>query len=730
MVWPAGGAVPTSSQRKADYFDSIHHSHAVVGINTSALIESAIVGRPVFTVAADEFAETQGGTLHFAYLRAEHGGPVLVAGGFDEHLEQLAHALSGPPEAAASSRAFVERFLRPCGIDRPAAPLVAQALEELARDAPRPAGAPVAARARPGALAAAMLRPVAAARLAIKRARGRGPKPLRTVGDSRGRGLRILFVMDHAGLLIHFDETVRTLAGEGHRVHLLMGREKSGYATGALAGTDGRVVVDDRPAPQRSGAWGPPARALRALTDYLLYLQPAMRPAASARGHWANNPDLPDWVVRLSAGRVFTPRRHRALRRALGALETSLPGDRAIEKAIARARPDVVLATPVVQRTPWQTDYVHAARTLGLRSMVCVGSWDNLSSKGTFRALPDVITVWNDTQRREAVEWHGVPTERVTVTGAQPFDRWFGRAPAMSRRQFCATLGLPRDRPYLLFVGSTRQRRSQEEEPTFVRRWVNALRGSDDPLLRDAAVLVRPHPTNARSWEKADISDLGDVVVWDHSGRIPVLADERSVYFDALHHCAAVVGINTSAMVEAAIVGRPVHTVLLPEWHHMQEALVHFTYLLRGRGGFLAESRSFDEHLAALATDLHDPADQLQRQGRFVAHFIRPQGADEPSLPRLVQAIVDLGRAPRPAPAPLAPWRRPLCPLAFTLGWLAYLSATPGRGRERMRRVRRVRRRIRHAAGAVYYGLVRRDPPTTNGQPTSSSLASSSSNRA
>jgi hypothetical protein len=729
-VWPPAGAVPTSPQHKADYFDSLHHAHAVVGINTSALIESAIAGRPVFTVAAEEFRETQDGTLHFAYLRAERGGPVAVAGDFDEHLAQLAHALSGPPEATASSRAFVERFLRPAGIDRPAAPLVAGALEALAQTGQGAPPSGGAGSGRPAPSAATVLRPAVAARFAIKRARAKSTRrPSRTAGDSRGRGLRILFVLDHAGMLIHFDETVRALAVAGHRVHLLMGREKTTYATGALEGTDGRVVVDERRPPQRTGAWAPPVRTLRAFIDYLLYLQPAMLPAMAARAHCANNPALPGWVVRMSAGRVFTPRRHRVLRRALVALEAAAPGDRATEGAVARTQPDVVLATPVVQRNPWQTDYVHAARALGLRSMVCVGSWDNLSSKGTFRALPDAITVWNETQRREATQLHGVPGERIAVTGAQPFDRWFGRAPSMSHQQFCAMLGLPTDRPFLLFVGSTRQRRSHEAEPMFVRRWLTALRASDDPALRDAPVLVRPHPTNARSWKGADLSDLGDVVVWDHSGRIPVLADERSVYFDALHHCSAVVGINTSAMVEAAIVGRVVHTVLLPEWHDMQETLVHFTYLLRGRGGFLAESRSFDEHVAALASDLHDPAAQLECQGRFVERFIRPQGVDEPSLPRLVQAIVDLGRAPRPAPAPLAPWRWALRSLAFTLGWLGYLSTTPDRGRERVRRLGRVRRRTRHAAGAVYYTVVRRDTPTTNGQPTTSGFNPKSSHR-
>jgi hypothetical protein len=62
-----------------------------------------------------------------------------------------------------------------------------------------------------------------------------------------------------------------------------MGREKTTYATGALEGTDGRVVIDDeRRPPQRTGAWGPPVRTLRAFIDYLLYL-PARHASGDAR---------------------------------------------------------------------------------------------------------------------------------------------------------------------------------------------------------------------------------------------------------------------------------------------------------------------------------------------------------------------------------------------------------------------------------------------------------------
>jgi len=109
--------------------------------------------------------------------------------------------------------------------------------------------------------------------------------------------------------------------------------------------------------------------------------------------------------------------------------------------------------------------------------------------------------VWNEAQLREAVELHGVAASKVTVTGAQPFDRWFDRGPSTSREEFCAKVGLPPDRPFVLFCGS-RSNIGPGVEPAFVRRWIGALR-SEGTGLEDAGVLVRPHPERSGGWEDA-----------------------------------------------------------------------------------------------------------------------------------------------------------------------------------------------------------------------------------
>src|SRR5439155_27346423 len=102
--------------------------------------------------------------------------------------------------------------------------------------------------------------------------------------------------------------------------------------------------------------------------------------------------------------------------------------------------------------------------------------------------------VWNETQKQEAGEYHDVPAKRVVLTGAQPFDRWFGRQPRETREQFCTKVGLDPGRPYVIFVGSSSNIARENVEEGFVRRWIEELRDSSDPLLREIGVLVRPHP--------------------------------------------------------------------------------------------------------------------------------------------------------------------------------------------------------------------------------------------
>ena len=114
----------------------------MVGVNTSALIESAIIGRPVLSVLADDFKNSQEDSIHFSYLRTVGGGALVVDETLEGHVARLARVVEGT-EAAPDTTPFVHQFVRPHGLDRPAAPILAEAVESAAAlsVAPQPAPA-------------------------------------------------------------------------------------------------------------------------------------------------------------------------------------------------------------------------------------------------------------------------------------------------------------------------------------------------------------------------------------------------------------------------------------------------------------------------------------------------------------------------------------------------------------------------------------------------------------
>jgi len=185
-------------------------------------------------------------------------------------------------------------------------------------------------------------------------------------------------------------------------------------------------------------------------------------------------------------------------------------------------------------------------------------------------------------------------------------------------------------------------------EAPFARRWIQALRASNDPMLANAAILIRPHPFNVEGWQTTDFSDLGPVAIFPNARFTPSADTARTSFFDSLHFASAIVGVNTSAMVEAAILGKPVLSLLTEEFAATQKGTLHFHYLLPENGGFLRIGTTLDEHVTQLLDALRHPDVSRAQTQSFVRNFIRPLGLDVPCTPVLADAFERAADHPRP----------------------------------------------------------------------------------
>jgi hypothetical protein len=507
---------------------------------------------------------------------------------------------------------------------------------------------------------------------------------------------------------------VAQLAQRGHEIELAFGEEPSREQIANLEGvlSQGRVSYDLAPHRDRTDGWRTVGWLVRAEADLARYAHPRYDGAPRLRQRVTRKvlrrlekaPRLEPLgralALRIARRLASTTDAELSARviRAAGRLEDAIPTSRAIDRFVRERFPDVVLVTPVVKYGSDEVEYLKSARRLGIPAASCVASWDNLTNKGLLKFAPERVFVWNEIQRREAIELHGIPPERVVATGAQLFDKWFAQRPSRSREAFMETVGLDPARPYVAYVCSSPfVVNKPDDEVRFVVRLLEALRASGDERLRRLGVLVRRHPIGGE-WKHVDLGRFENAVVWPAKSVAPVTATALADFYDSLVHSSAVVGINTTAMIEAAIVGKSVLTVLEPEF--AQESTLHFHHLLEENGGFLHVASSLEEHLSQLARVLDvDGSDDEQRR-RFVESFVRPHGLDRPATPILADAVEELARLPVVAPA--RQWN-PLLRVALTLEAKAcsfLLVAVPALRPLRMRLVWAARR----------YGLLRPRP--------------------
>jgi hypothetical protein len=485
--------------------------------------------------------------------------------------------------------------------------------------------------------------------------------------DVATRQLRILFVIQRL-TIARFVVLLPALAARGHRIHLAFVTRRGFDSTASLAAAippRAQALVDELvakfpnvtygPAPVRAGGdgWQQVAWLVRGIADLAHSAHPRFADAAALRDRTEKRilkrlrkrdeiePVSRRLAIRFGgklAGAVDA-RRSRRLVKLARRLEQAIPTSSHVDEYVRDFDPDVVLATGTYRHVSEEVEFLKSARRLRIPAAVFVPSWDNLTNHGSLKFVPERVFVWNEAQVRDAVELHRIPRDRVRATGAHVFDPWFELRPSRTRGELCAEVGLDPAEPYVAYLCSS-PNIVADRELAFVRDWIEALRSSESDRLRRLGVLVRPHPSidERVSWEGVELGP--NVAVWPRRGVHPAVEGTRADLFDTMFHSAAVVGINTTALIEAAILGKSVLTILVEGF--VQESSLHFRYLLAENGGFLHVAEALPAHVDQLESVLAEDEVGAERRRRFVASFVRPAGVERAATPAGVRAIEEL----------------------------------------------------------------------------------------
>lgn len=462
--------------------------------------------------------------------------------------------------------------------------------------------------------------------------------------------MRVLIVSGNSANFYTFDDVVRGLHAYGHDVRLILrDTKKETIPDDAL-----QHVMKDIP-----GLIIEPIERRRLLRKFTQYLREVLNFAHILNSEETRKWDANKWLrffppflqYILSMPAIRERLKNQQYQKKLRVLEQTLPIVPSVRRHIQKHSPDVLIVMPLINPDSIDVEYLRAAQQLQIPVLYSMPSWDNISTKGTFHGEPDYGIVWSESLAVDLSKNHNFSREKIFISGAPRFDHLIDHADKrfISRSEFCHAVGLDENKDYVLYVGSTflvtNDFTVNRDETVLLLDLADAM--AKDARTKDVNIMVRSHPTNQVFIERMQANPRPNVTVFPSKGEIPDTEEKRAKFHNSIFHCLAVVGVNTTAFLEASALDKPCITLHTPEFGETQQ-LQHFHHLVDA--DFLEVANGVND-VISLVSSIKNGADAHSEQRRkFVRDFLRPCG--KPAVNAYVEIledIVDLSRSTKNA---------------------------------------------------------------------------------
>ena len=271
-------------------------------------------------------------------------------------------------------------------------------------------------------------------------------------------------------------------------------------------------------------------------------------------------------------------------------------------------QPALVVSTNAT--TTRESEVISSAKSLGIKTLGVVGSWDRLHKFMYTRT--DHISVWNDINREEAIGLEGFQKQFVHVTGPAQFDPYFDPESELPKEDFCASMGLDPNRPILMLATAGSFLQGYDE--SYMLDWLmEKIRGGAIPGRPQ--VICRLHPFS-RIEQFLPWTDRPDVRLSYIKGYIPTLGytmsrEEVVQVSNMLRHSDVVITPGSTMTIEAAIFDTP---VVVPVFHLYQDEMCERYYRTRVFGRHFARIKQRN-----LVPIVYGPTETLRTINRCLA---------------------------------------------------------------------------------------------------------------
>lgn len=140
------------------------------------------------------------------------------------------------------------------------------------------------------------------------------------------------------------------------------------------------------------------------------------------------------------------------VRRLIRWLDGVILPDRVNRNLLQKYKPDLVFCTSIIMGN--EADLVKAAKVARIPVMGMVKSWDNLVKDVPLRVSPDILLVWNDIMKYQAIKYQLICEKKIKIVGIPQFDIYqqVKNACHVTREEYLKSIGADPQKKLILFA--------------------------------------------------------------------------------------------------------------------------------------------------------------------------------------------------------------------------------------------------------------------------------------
>jgi len=234
--------------------------------------------------------------------------------------------------------------------------------------------------------------------------------------------------------------------------------------------------------------------------------------------------------------------------------------------------PDVVFATDAFNDS--DLFLLKRAKSLGIKNIIMLRSWDNTTSRGYLRFVPDKLIVHNEIGKKDMLKYHNINEDIIYLSGIPQFEKYLGMEPA-SREEFYKQMGADIKKRLVLFAPAGHFFIDTDWQICQILKDLY----NEKKIPQDIQFIVRLHPflpidLSRFTPDSNFIIDIPGPALLNKLDKDKKEGElDKSFFqhiFDSLHHSSLVINSMSSIIIDTAIFDKPLITINFDGWEDPQ----------------------------------------------------------------------------------------------------------------------------------------------------------------